>query len=537
MALKNTWTDKSNNKDVVDAAHINEVAHAVIELEEHGTGGGGAHTSAFSAADSPWDETSLSKYCFYFKAFRYSLQQENLHGYYAVRFKVVSTDGTQSAWFRVLCDITRPFTNDDQPNTRMMIVPSRVYFENEDLKGSVDYYRSFEKNLEGGTEREMWFRIKLASGYVIEQAHLNVIPLSDGFSDMVLEPRPFETYTIEDDCADLDFKSASWSNWTSVINIGSRATAWYGTASGVNGWANGYASDVGGIENTINGQAGLLRGNGNTDDGDNNIGGGAGNTGRGSNGLRVGTKNVVDGDSDLVGGQGNTLSEEADFCVVGGYGNNVQSPGWGVFGNNHIVPAGIKQGIVAGARLMPGKNYQAQFGVWSERAEDGTALDKTSMMVVANGSSSKPANICTVNPTFGGSAAGQYYAKAVKPSDVVTLGYFLAELKAQIAQEVLASVKMTTPTLDFNTGASLYVKNNAAVAATINISFDGEVVKTITLGGGKYTTVGLDTIAPSGYEDGLHYAVTAVASSSGYLDSHTATLDVYHDELDGWQEA
>lgn len=37
MALKDRWIDKVNGEDVVDASHINEIAHAVIELEKNGT--------------------------------------------------------------------------------------------------------------------------------------------------------------------------------------------------------------------------------------------------------------------------------------------------------------------------------------------------------------------------------------------------------------------------------------------------------------------------------------------------------------------
>ena len=37
MSLKDSWIDKVNGEDVVDARHINEIAHAVIELEKNGT--------------------------------------------------------------------------------------------------------------------------------------------------------------------------------------------------------------------------------------------------------------------------------------------------------------------------------------------------------------------------------------------------------------------------------------------------------------------------------------------------------------------
>lgn len=37
MSLKDSWIDKVNGEDVVDASHINEIAHAVIELEKNGT--------------------------------------------------------------------------------------------------------------------------------------------------------------------------------------------------------------------------------------------------------------------------------------------------------------------------------------------------------------------------------------------------------------------------------------------------------------------------------------------------------------------
>ena len=34
MALKNTWTDKVNGKDTVDANDINSIAQAVIAIED-----------------------------------------------------------------------------------------------------------------------------------------------------------------------------------------------------------------------------------------------------------------------------------------------------------------------------------------------------------------------------------------------------------------------------------------------------------------------------------------------------------------------
>lgn len=41
MALKDTWVDKKDGVDINSADDINEVAHAVIELEENGVGGTG----------------------------------------------------------------------------------------------------------------------------------------------------------------------------------------------------------------------------------------------------------------------------------------------------------------------------------------------------------------------------------------------------------------------------------------------------------------------------------------------------------------
>ena len=41
MALKDTWTDKIDNQDIVYADDINSLAHAVIDLESTGGQGGG----------------------------------------------------------------------------------------------------------------------------------------------------------------------------------------------------------------------------------------------------------------------------------------------------------------------------------------------------------------------------------------------------------------------------------------------------------------------------------------------------------------
>lgn len=50
MSLKETWTDKVNGRDVVDAEDINAIAEAVIELEKNGGGVGTMDT--ISALDS-----------------------------------------------------------------------------------------------------------------------------------------------------------------------------------------------------------------------------------------------------------------------------------------------------------------------------------------------------------------------------------------------------------------------------------------------------------------------------------------------------
>jgi hypothetical protein len=44
MALKDTWIDQNNEKDVADAGIINEMAHAIIDIEKNG-GSGGAVSS------------------------------------------------------------------------------------------------------------------------------------------------------------------------------------------------------------------------------------------------------------------------------------------------------------------------------------------------------------------------------------------------------------------------------------------------------------------------------------------------------------
>lgn len=42
MALKDDWKDLVSGVSEIDVEPINEIAQAVIELEENGTGGGGA---------------------------------------------------------------------------------------------------------------------------------------------------------------------------------------------------------------------------------------------------------------------------------------------------------------------------------------------------------------------------------------------------------------------------------------------------------------------------------------------------------------
>lgn len=45
MGLKETWIDKVNGEDIIDADDVNNIAHAVMDLEDGGSGGTGGGDS------------------------------------------------------------------------------------------------------------------------------------------------------------------------------------------------------------------------------------------------------------------------------------------------------------------------------------------------------------------------------------------------------------------------------------------------------------------------------------------------------------
>lgn len=383
MPLKDTWTDKVNGVDDIDAAHINEVAGAVIELEENSL-----HTSILSAPE--WSADSTANATYHVKALRYALSDGNLNVDFDVRISVKNTDGTDGACFRYPCNMQRPFADvaDGTAITRIIFRVPRIIFEEEDKKTLVTYFRAYEKAVDGSdTERELWFEIKTADGYLVNDIYLAVMPKGGTLSEIGLVQKDYDPYVGTSGYDSLTVYSADWANKTTNLNISSRAAAPYATASGNDSRAEGEAGDVGGIGNKGSGKADLVRGEDNTNSGDDVIQSGKGNTNTAGQSLQEGNNNHNEGYSTVQVGNG--LKNYGGNAAQFGHTNENHSQHILQTGYKNTIPAGCDYASTIGTQLKAARRLQSLHGQYNE--EDARAL-----ALWANGTSSAGKNVFAI---------------------------------------------------------------------------------------------------------------------------------------------
>jgi hypothetical protein len=102
-------------------------------------GGSGVYNSSFNAISTPWDSSSVNNNSYYFKAFTYSVEDGVLDIDFHVRLLV------NGVGFCYPFNIQRPYGD----NSRIMLIPPRIIFEDDSKKDYVTYIKAFEKRING----------------------------------------------------------------------------------------------------------------------------------------------------------------------------------------------------------------------------------------------------------------------------------------------------------------------------------------------------------------------------------------------------
>lgn len=372
-----------------------------------------------------WDREDFEKSTYNFKLFGYDEYHNNLNADVSVRFVVSTVSGgnLHDGGFRYTFNLKRPFKKDGNISTRLQFVPQRIIFEDESTKSDVVYFRAYEKSGEIG-KRELWVEINTNSGLYVYELWFSAIRHSGDIFYTSVEPKPGNHFRASNGYDSLTVYTSEWGNKNAVLSLDSRATAEGAVVSGTGNRVEAVDADGGGTGNTVKGTASIVRGANNKENGKYNIVGG--------------NANIVEGSSSVVGGGKSTVTGGYDLSV--GYDAYVTGEGSGNIGHyNRIIH---KQAQTFGRYLATGRDYQARFGVGAERDADGNAKDKTSMFVVSNGSAGGGAgrDVFAVSDQFDGNANDGFYAKAIKPNDAITFGYFINVLKAQLKEEILAEI-------------------------------------------------------------------------------------------------
>lgn len=412
--------------------------------------------SSFDVSENPWDDKSVNNGLFAFKVGKYSRTSKHLNANYDFRIGVAQNGGV-AKHFRYPVNVAYPYDTD---RMRIMFVKPRIIFEDEANKSIVTHFRLYEKAVVGNeTERELWVEIKTASGYQVADAFLNVSVDGGEFSEIALEQKEYTTFSAQSGFDSLTVYSMDWGNKNAVLSLDSRATAEGATVGGTGNRVDGVDADGGGTGNTVNGTASIVRGTTNNEQGyynavfgnkheflgttaqSNIVGGGANKIqDKATYNIVGGNGNTVGGSSNVVGGGGGNSTVTGGYDLSVGYAQYVTGEGSGNIGHyNRIIH---KQAQTFGRWLATGRNYQTRVGVGAERDADGNAKDKTSMFVVSNGAEngSNGVDIFAVSNAYSGDATNGYYAKATKPNDGITLGYFNNNLMSKIKQDVIAAL-------------------------------------------------------------------------------------------------
>lgn len=427
---------------------------------------GKSSTIEGSVSLDSWDREDFEKSTYNFKLFGYDEYHNNLNADVSVRFVVSTVSGgnLHDGGFRYTFNLKRPFKKNGNISTRLQFVPQRIIFEDESTKSDVVYFRAYEKS--GETDkRELWVEINTDSGLYVSELWFSALQHSGDIFYTAVEPKPEQHFKASSGYDSLTVYTDEWGNKNAVLSLDSRATAEGATVGGTDNLVgaknaaafgeggNVYSTAVrslqGGTGNKLGydkknnkyagGNDGLQVGYKNTDSGARTLQGGESNENTSTNGIQGGAGNKLHAKNSTLNGSSSTI-EGKGYSFFQGYSGYISGEASGGIGEYiRIIHA---QAMAFGRYLATGRDYQARFGVGAERDADGNAKDKTSMFVVSNGSAGGGAgrDVFAVSDQVDGNANDGFYAKAIKPNDAITLGYFINVLKTQLKEEILAEI-------------------------------------------------------------------------------------------------
>lgn len=419
------------------------------------------YNTEFVLGNKSWGNSATNA-TYHLKVCKYSRNGKNLDANFDFRIGVAQGSGV-AKHFRYPVNVAYPY---DTERMRIMFVQPRIIFEDEANKGIVTYFRMYEKAVANdSTKRELWLEIKTASGYQVTEVFLNALVMGGEFTSIEIEQKEYAPYTAQSGYDSLTIYSMDWANKTAVLNLDSRATAEGATVGGTDNRVeakNGASFGEGGnvystavrslqigtgnklgynktSDKYTGGNDGLQVGYKNHDCGARNLQGGENNDNTSTNGIQSGAGNKLYAKNSTINGSSSTI-EGKGYSLFQGYSGYISGEASGGIGE--YIRIIHNQAFAFGRYLATGRNYQARFGVGAERDADGNGKDKTSMLVVSNGAEGggTGVDIFAVSNAYGGDATNGYYAKATKPNDALTLGYFNNNLKQEIVNAVIAAL-------------------------------------------------------------------------------------------------
>jgi hypothetical protein len=265
-------------------------------------------------------------------------------------FRIGVYTGTVTEFTRITINAQYPYKKSSSANKtmRMMVVPSRMFFENGAAsQATIKTFRLFEKNVDGN--REIWLFVETPdANHKVSEVYLNGAVSGTQFTNIGLEQRTWGDWdTVMKPASPLDFVGLDMTNFfnkTFIGNIDSHATA------------EG-ASVFGGVD-------GKCRASGK-----NSIAGGKASEASTEGAIALGYACKVTGNRSVALGQECTI--ETNNAVAAGYGckvlNNVGDATGGnaesgvALGSNNTVTK-AKYGFAAGRGNTTSGNAGATFG-------------------------------------------------------------------------------------------------------------------------------------------------------------------------------
>lgn len=428
-------------------------------------GEGGTVTNQGYLNFSNWTTIDFNNATYNFKLFSYNEAQNDFGADVFVRFRCKSRSGTTKDYFRYAFSVKRPFVSGDTVKSRIQFIPQRVMQEGETIGVLISAIVYEKASATNANERELWIEFKTGNGYMVDEIYSSAVNHSGKISAFEIEAKPNNKFTHTSGYDDLTITASDWSNKNAVLSLDSRATAEGATVGGTgnrveaknassfgeggNIYSTAYRSLQSGTGNKLGynkttdkytgGNDGLQVGYKNHDCGARNLQGGENNDNTSTNGIQGGANTKLYAKNSTINGSSSTI-EGKGYSLFQGYSGYISGEASGGIGE--YIRIIHSQAFAFGRYLATGRHYQARFGVGAERDEDGNGKDKTSMIVVSNGAEngSNGVDIFAVSNAYSGDAENGYYAKASKPNDAITLGYFNSTLKQSVVDAVIDAI-------------------------------------------------------------------------------------------------